>query len=205
MTSSDNLLIERSLVVIKPDGVQRGLVGEIIKRLERTGLKLVAAKLVQVDSQLVGEHYEDNPEYHQIVGEKTLSNYRERGADPVKELGTDDPVEVGRIVRKWNMNYLSQGPVLAMVWQGYRATSIIRKLTGHTFPEKADPGTIRGDLAIDGVEMANVAKRSVINLLHASGNAEEAEREIKLWFKDEEIYQYQRSDDPVLSGEMFAS
>lgn len=192
--------VEKTVVLIKPDGVQRALAGEIIKRFENVGLKLVAMKMVWVDSDMVGKHYADKEDYHRFVGEKCLENYKKYGMDPNEEVGTMDPVEIGRLVRSWNMEYLTAGPVIAMIWEAPHAVEIVRKLIGHTFPQVAAPGTIRGDYAGDSTFVSNILKRSVKNMLHASGSVEEAEFESELWFRKEEIYSYKRADEDLIWG-----
>lgn len=181
---------EYSVVIIKPDGVKKRIMGEVISRFERVGLKLISAKMVWVSESHVGKHYQDNDDYHKTVGEKTLENYKKYGFDAEENLGTKDPVEVGKLVRKWNMEFMSSGPVFAMLWEGPGAIPLIRKMAGFTFPADAIPGTIRGDYALDSSYLSNVERRSTQNIIHASGNVEEAEFERKLWFHEEEIYQY---------------
>lgn len=182
--------IDHTVVLIKPDGVKKAIVGEVLGRFERVGLKLIAAKLIWVDKTFVGKHYQDNDNYHKTVGEKTLENYKKYGLDAHENLGTTDPVKIGRMVRNWNMNFLSSGPVFAMLWEGPEAVMIVRKIVGNTFPSDALPGTIRGDFALDSAYVSNVQKRSTQNIIHASGNKEEAIFEEKLWFKENEIYSY---------------
>lgn len=184
--------MEQTVVLIKPDGVKRGIVGDIVSRFEKVGLKICAAKLIWVDKTTVGKHYKDTNSYHRSVGEKTLENYKKYGIDPKENLGTKDPVKIGKLVRKWNMDFLSSGPVFAILLQGPGAITIVRKIVGHTFPAEAPPGTIRGDYSLDSSFDANVQKRTVRNLIHASGSREEAEFEKKLWFKKGEIYSYKR-------------
>lgn len=181
---------EQTVVLIKPDGVRRGLIGGILSRFERVGLKLAASKLIWVDKTLIGKHYADRDEYHKIVGEKCLENYEKYGIDPNENLGTKDPIKIGRMVRSWNMEFVASGPVFAMLLEAPGAVAIVRKIVGHTFPADALPGTIRGDYAMEAAFTSNVQKRSVENLVHASGNVEEAEFEKKLWFKKTEIYSY---------------
>lgn len=183
-------MMQRTVVLIKPDGVKKGLIGEILSRFERVGLKLVASKLIWVDKTFVGKHYTDKDEYHKTVGEKTLENYKKYGFDSNENLGTQDPIEIGRIVRKWNMEFLSSGPVFAMLLEGSGAVPLVRKIVGFTFPSDAIPGTIRGDFALDSAYESNLQKRATENLIHASGNEEEAEFERKLWFKEKDIYSY---------------
>lgn len=179
--------MEQSVVLIKPDGVARGIVGEVITRFEKVGLQMKAMKLIKVSATHVGKHYRDDKDYHRSVGKKTLENYQKFGLDANEDLGTKDPVEIGRIVRKRNMEFLSSGPVVAMLWEGNEVIRLIRKIVGHTFPAEAIPGTIRGDYGQDTAKVVNVEKRSANNIIHASGDAAEAEWERKLWFKEAEI------------------
>jgi len=192
-------MMERTLVLIKPDGVKRGIIGEIIARFEKAGLKPVGMKMIWVDKDLVAKHYPtDRVELLKGIGEKTLNSYAEIGKDAKKELGTDDPVEIGKLVNAWNMEALSIGPVIAIVFEGIHAVATVRKITGFTLPHSAAPGTIRGDYSIDSPALANERKRPVRNLIHASGNLEEAEYEIKLWFRPEELHSYKRADEDVM-------
>ncbi len=191
-------MIEKTVVLVKPDGVQRALVGKIISRFEDVGLKLVALKMVWVDKDHVAKHYTDEKGYLTSVGEKTLNTYEKYGKDPNEELGTDDPYEIGKMVRNWNIEFLSSGPVVAMIWEGVHAVATVRKIVGGTLPFAAEPGTIRGSFSIDSPVLANDKKRTVRNLVHASGNTEEAEFEVKLWFHDDEIYSYKRADEAIM-------
>lgn len=178
-------------MLVKPDAVERRLIGEIISRFEKVGLKIAAMKMVWVDSDLVGRHYADKDDYHRVVGEKTLENYEKYGLDANENLGTKDPVEIGRIVRKWNMEMLSSGPLVALLLQGPPGVvPFVRKMVGFTFPHDALPGTIRGDFGIDSSYYANLEKRTAKSIVHASGSIEEAEFEKKLWFHEDEIFNY---------------
>jgi nucleoside-diphosphate kinase len=187
------MAIEQTLAVIKPDGVQRGLVGEIIGRFERVGLKIIGMKLVWVNPELVAQHYTDDEAYLMSVGEKALSSAKERG----KEM-TETALQIGQRVRESNMRYMSTGPVLAFVLQGNTAVQTVRNIIGGTNPLTADMGTIRGDLTIDDFSQADAEGRSVRNLMHASGTVEEAAREIPLWFSKKELHDYQTVMDKVL-------
>ena len=190
---------QRTLVVLKPDAVKRGLIGEIIKRFERVGLKLVACKMLQVSRELADKHYPlSRREFIEGMGKKTLENYKDMGVDPIKEMGTDDPYEIGKVIREWLVEMITSGPVLAMVWEGPHAVELVRKITGHTLPLKAEPGTIRGDFSFDSSYLANTGKRAIKNLLHASGDPEEAEYEINLWFSEDEIHSYERAEEKVM-------
>ncbi|MBU1146684.1 nucleoside-diphosphate kinase [Patescibacteria group bacterium] len=177
---------ERTFVIIKPDGIQRTLIGEIIRRYERIGLKLVALKMAVPDEKTVVKHYTVDPDWIRKVGEKSIISYQNKGlVAPFK-----DPEECGRAVLGRLKKYLTTGPVIAMVWQGNKAVGIIRKLTGGTEPLTSDVGTIRGDLTIDSYDMSDLDDRAIRNLIHASGSVEEAEKEIEIWFKKDEIFNY---------------
>lgn len=188
--------MEQTLVILKPDAVIRGLVGEVIKRFENVGLKIVAAKFIHASKELVEKHYpQDREELWVGIGNKTLENYKDLDMDPKESLGTDDPKEIGKMVRVWLMDYISEGPVLAMVLEAPHAVELVRKMTGNTLPLVSAPGTIRGDFSYDSSYLANSNKRPIRNLIHASGNKEEAEYEIPLWFSKEEIYEYKRAGE----------
>lgn len=182
--------IEKTVVIIKHDGVARGLMGEIIKRFERVGLKLVALEFIESTHDMGAMHYKAEQKWLNTVGNRTLNDYKEKGIDPIKAIGTNDPVEIGKIVRDWLIEYLAYGPVLAMVWEGPNAVMVARKLIGDTRPAYAAPGTIRGDFGLDYPDLANSQKRPMYNLIHASGEIAEAEEEIKLWFGEGEVIKY---------------
>jgi nucleoside-diphosphate kinase len=177
---------ERTLVIIKPDGVQRTLIGEIIKRYEQTGLKLTGIKMLIPTDDLIENHYTIDPEWFRLVGEKTIKSAHAKGHAPISE----DAVVAGRMILDILKKYLTSGPVVAMVWQGMHAVEIVRKVTGGTEPLTSSIGTIRGDFVIDSYKTANDDGRSVRNLVHASSSVSDAESEIKHWFAPNEIVQY---------------
>ncbi|MDP3975007.1 MAG: nucleoside-diphosphate kinase, partial [Candidatus Jorgensenbacteria bacterium] len=177
---------ERTLVIIKPDGVQRGLIGEVVQRYERTGLKLVALKMVVPHETLVEKHYLLDPDWQRKSGEKTINAYKKKGQVPP----SDDPVKVGEVTLAKLKRFLSSGPVVVMVWAGMHAVGVVRKITGGTEPLTSDVGTIRGDFTIDSYEVSDEDNRATRNIVHASGSPEEAEKEILLWFKPEELLNY---------------
>ncbi len=193
-------LIERSLVFVKPDGLKRGLVGEIIKRLETTGLKLVAIKMISPSKELAEKHYpKERREFIEGMGKKTLANYQELGINAKEQLGSDDPYQIGLMIRNWLIEMIVNKPVVAMVFEGPLAVSLVRKITGNTLPYLAQPGTIRGDFSFDSSALANLQKRAIKNLVHASGSKEEAEYEIPLWFSQDEIFSsYKRVEEEVM-------
>jgi nucleoside-diphosphate kinase len=183
--------MEQTLVILKPDALQRGIAGEIITRFERIGLKIVAAKMVIATEELANKHYPTSrTEFIEGMGNKTLENYEEQGLDPVKELGTDDAHKIGLQLQKWLVEFITDGPVLAFVLEGPHAVELVRKICGHTLPSKSLPGTIRGDYSFDSSALANKSKRPIRNLVHASGSIEEAEFEVGLWFSESEIHSY---------------
>lgn len=191
--------MEHTLVLIKPDGVKRALIGDIIHRFERAGLKVVGLKMVWVDKDLVDKHYpNEREEFIKGMGQKTLDNYKELGIDPIERAGTDDPHKIGMMINMWNKELLTSGPVVAMVLEGNHAITNTRRIVGPTLPSLAAPGTIRGDLSLDSSALANEKKRAIKNLIHASGNKEEAELEISLWFTPEEIHTYRRADEEAM-------
>lgn len=192
---------EKTLVVIKPDGLQRGLIGEIIKRYERSGLKLVALKMLIPNPELVEKHYSIDPEWGVKTGSKTIAAYKKAGKEPPSE----DPLKVSGIIFDNLKKYMVTGPVVAMVWQGIHAVGIIRKITGGTEPLTSDVGTIRGDLTIDSYEVADIDKRAVRNLIHASGSDWEAEKEIAIWFKPEELLKFRLINEEILYDVNFDS
>ncbi len=185
---------EQTLVIIKPDGIQRSLVGEIIKRYERVGLKLLSLKMFVPAEEMVEQHYLLDPNWKRIVGEKAIESYKKRGLQPTSE----NPEEVGQRVLDGLKKYLTAGPVVAMVWQGAHAVEVVRKLTGGTEPRSSDVGTIRGDYVLDSYQMADSDNRAVRNLIHASGTIQEAEKEIPHWFSKDELVRYNIAQEKIL-------
>lgn len=182
--------MEKTLIIIKPDGVSQNLIGEILKRFEAAGLKIISARMTQADRQLAEKHYPaDRTELWTGIGNKTLKNYKELGQDVQKLMGTSDPAEIGRMVRVWLLDYITEGPVLAAILEGENAVSKVREICGDTLPSNAAKGTIRGDYGTDSAVVANTEKRAIKNLIHASGTIEEAEYEIPLWFSSDEIHE----------------
>jgi len=156
--------VEKTLVLFKPDAVQRGVVGEILTRFERVGLKIVGTKMIAPDRDHYYKHYEDIGKMVTRRGEDTFNI---------------------------TLDLMLQGPVIAMVFEGVEAVALVRKLVGTTEPKSAAPGTIRGDFSHMSFGFADSAKKGIPNLIHASGDPEEAEQEIGHWFSDDELYDYQ--------------
>lgn len=155
--------VEKTLVLFKPDAVQRGVVGEILTRFERVGLKIIGTKMIAPDRDHYYKHYEDIGKMVTRRGEETFNI---------------------------TLDLMLQGPVIAMVFEGVEAVALVRKLVGTTEPKSAAPGTIRGDFSHMSFGFADSAKKGIPNLIHASGDPEEAEQEIGHWFSDDELYDY---------------
>ncbi len=185
---------EKTLVIIKPDGIQRTLIGEIVRRYERCGLKLIAIKMLIPTRELIEKHYISNSNWIKDKGKQVIETYTQHNKQPPYT----NPQEMGEFIFDILVKYMTSGPIVAMVWQGMNAIGIVRKITGSTEPRSSDVGTIRGDLTIDSYEISDVDKRAVRNLIHASGNPQEAETEIDLWFKKEEILSYRLISEEIL-------
>lgn len=189
---------EITFVMIKPDGVKRGLSGEIIRRIEQTGLKIVAMEMFKPTHELMDNHYPKDEKWINRLGEKTTNTYEKFGFDLVKELGTTDKMEIGKMVRSWLIEYMTSAPLLRMVVKGVHAISMVRKMAGPTMPADAEMGTIRGDFSVDSAAAANRDKRAVHNIIHASETPQEALHEIEHWFGSKDvILDYQRTDESV--------
>ena len=189
----ENLKEEKTFVMIKPDGVRKGLIGEIIKRFEQRDLKIVAIEMFMPTKKQIDDHYPKDPSWIKRLGEKSLRTYQKYNIDPKPLLGTSDPDEIGKMVRAWLVDYMLSAPLVRMVVQGMHAVDMVRKISGSTLPYEADMGTIRGDFSNDSPALANSEKRAVMNIVHASETSEEAIHEIKHWFgTTEKIFNYKR-------------
>lgn len=189
---------EKTVLIVKPDGVKRGLTGEIISRIEQRGLKVIALQMVWPTKEQIDNHYPKDLAWIKRLGEKSINTYKEHGMDPKKELGTDDPAKIGEFVRSWLIDFLTSGPVVKMVVKGIRAVAMVRKIAGQTMPTLAEMGTIRGDFSVDDAAAANRNKRAVHNIVHASETPEEAEHEIEFWFAPEDIHDYKRAEEDIM-------
>ena len=185
---------EKTLVIIKPDGIQRTLIGEIIKRIERVGMKMVGVKMIVPTEEMIRRHYLIDPLWLEKAGQKSLDSYEKKGIVPK----ITDPKEIGEKILGRLVRYMTSGPVIAIVWQGAHSVGIVRKIVGSTEPLSSDVGTIRGDLVLDSYQMSDQDDRSVRNLIHASGHVNEAEKEIEIWFSEKEIVNYRLIQEQVL-------
>lgn len=184
---------ERTFVIIKPDGIQRALIGEIIRRLERTGLKFIAMKFVVLNEDNLWKHYNKDDEWFEKKGGNIIKEMEAKGLKVEKPA-----IEYGKDILRHLVAFMTSGPVLVMVIEGNQAVGIVRKIVGGTEPLTSDIGTIRGDLTIDSYALSGIDGRAVRNLVHCSESPEEAEREIKLWFDESEIIKYSLIQDRIL-------
>jgi len=184
---------ERTFVIVKPDGVQRGLVGEIVKRFERTGLKIVGMKLAMCAEEKVWKHYNKDDAWFLKKGTKIVEDRTAAGMTVDKE-----PIEYGKDIIRALVKFMTAGPVVMMVIEGNQAIAIVKKLVGGTEPATSDVGTIRGDLTVDSYAIAAIDDRAVRNLIHCTDNPAEAQPEIDLWFAPEELIAYKTVGEQIL-------
>ena len=184
---------EITFVIIKPDGVRKGLVGEILKRFEQRDMKIVALEMFVATRDEMDNHYPKEERWLRRLGEKTMATYAKYGYDIKRDFGTSDLVQIGKAVRGWLLDYTSSAPMVKMVVQGVHAVDMVRKIVGPTMPYLAEMGTIRGDFSADSPAIANAERRAVYNLVHASETPEEAKHEIEHWFgKKSAVFKYKR-------------
>jgi nucleoside-diphosphate kinase len=188
---------ERTLLIIKPDAVKRGMIGTIIETFEKTGLKLMGAKMVRPDAEVIKNHYPGTPEWVAEMGNKTLASFKQSGTDVKKVMGTEDPKELGQFVYDRLIKYWQEGPIVVMVFQGQNAVAVCRKLRGHTIPALADAGTLHATYSFDSSTLSSSLDRVVKTFVHASGSVDEAEREIAYWFKGVTFTNYVRETDAL--------
>ncbi|MDX9913497.1 MAG: nucleoside-diphosphate kinase [Candidatus Moranbacteria bacterium] len=184
---------EKTFVIIKPDGVQRGLMGEILKRFERTGLKVIGVKFVVPTENQCWEHYNKDEAWFIEKGTKIVKSREEAGMPIEKEA-----IDYGKAIIQQLVDFMTSGPVLTMILEGNRAADVVKKLVGATEPSTSDVGTIRGDLTVDSYDLAGIDERAVRNLIHCSDKPEEAEREIAIWFNENEIINYRLVQEQIL-------
>lgn len=184
---------ERSFVIIKPDGIQRSLIGEIISRIERTGLKFVGFKFIVPEEKQCWDHYNKDDEWFLSKGTRIVDDRKKNNLPIEKEA-----IEYGKDIIQANVDFFRSSPVLAMVIEGNQAVAIVKKLVGSTEPTTSDVGTIRGDLTLDSYALSALDNRAVRNLIHCSDSPDEAEREIKIWFSEAEIISYRLVQEAIL-------
>jgi len=189
---------QKALLIIKPDGVKRGLIGKIITRFERVGLKIIGLKFEWAQKEKIIAHYPETEAWFRKVGERTLTNYAKKNLDAKQVFKTDDPVSIGKTVKNWLIDYMRESPVFLAVVEGYECIEIVRKITGNTIPVLAAPGTIRGDFSHDTIDLANQQSRPLRNIIHASDTPEDAEKEVSLWFAPGELFEYETAQEKFM-------
>ncbi len=186
-------MLQKTLVLIKHDGIQRGLVGEIVKRFEQKGLKIIGMKMVHPAKEQAEKQYRITEAWVKKLAGNTRAAAKAKG----KEMKETDE-QIAKRVQGWNVKYLTEGPIVAMTIEGYHAIEIVRKIVGHAESRQAEIGTIRGDFSVESYDLADERQRSLRNIIHASGNLEEAENELKIWFKKEELFEYEHHEWKIM-------
>lgn len=184
---------ERTFVILKPDAIQRGLMGEIIKRFESVGLKMVALKMVMATEQQCWDHYNKDEAWYLKKGANIIKNREDLGMPVEKEA-----LEYGKDIIRALAKFMTAGPIVPMIFEGNQAMGIVKKIVGGTEPLTSEVGTIRGDYTLDSYELSSYDDRAVRNLIHCSDVVEEAEREIKIWFNESEIVNYRLIAEGIL-------
>jgi nucleoside-diphosphate kinase len=193
MRKSSHPRHELTFAILKPDAVQRGLLGEIISRIERAGLKIVAMKLTMLNEKKLWEHYNKDEAWFLKKG-TNIANERKATGMPIEK----EPIEYGKDIIRALVKFMTSGPVVILAIEGNQAVSVVKKLVGGTEPSTSDVGTIRGDFTIDSYSISAIDDRAVRNLVHCSDSVEEAERELKLWFTKEDILKYRLISEAIL-------
>lgn len=193
MRKSSHPRHELTFAILKPDAVQRGLLGEIISRFERAGLKIVAMKLTMLDEKKLWDHYNKDEAWFLKKGTNIVNERKASGLPVDKE-----PIEYGKDIIRALVKFMTSGPVVVLAIEGNQAVSVVKKLVGGTEPSTSDVGTIRGDFTLDSYAISAIDNRAVRNLVHCSDAVEEAERELKLWFSEKEIIKYRLVSEAIL-------
>jgi nucleoside-diphosphate kinase len=184
---------ERTFVILKPDTVQRSLMGEVIKRFERTGLKCTAMKMFMATEAQLLAHYNKDEAWFLKKGTRIIEDLTAQGRPVEKEA-----IEYGKDIIRTIVNYMVAAPVVGMVWEGNEAVAVVSKLVGSTEPKTSDVGTIRGDYTVDSYGHSSYENRAVRNLVHQSESPAEAEREIAIWFIEDEIMKYTTAQERIM-------
>jgi len=193
MRKSSHPKHELTFAILKPDAVQRGLLGEIISRFERAGLKIVAMKLTMLDEKKLWNHYNKDEAWFLKKGSNIVAERKASGL-PIDK----DPIEYGKDIIRALVKFMTSGPVVLLAIEGNQAVSVVKKLVGGTEPSSSDVGTIRGDFTLDSYAISAIDNRAVRNLVHCSDAVEEAERELRLWFTPEDILKYRLVSEAIL-------
>ncbi len=180
-------------MIIKPDGVQRGLVGEILSRFEKVGLKIVGMKFGMLDKQKIWEHYGKDDAWFLKKGTNIVNDRKNAGLPVDKE-----PIEYGKDIIRALEKFMTTCPVVSLALEGNQAVAVVKKMVGETEPSTSDVGTIRGDLTLDSYQISAVDDRAVRNLVHCSDEVDNANKELALWFEDKDLYDYRVIAEAIL-------
>lgn len=184
---------ERSFIIVKPDGVQRSLVGEIIRRFEATGLKIVGMKMAVLPEEKLWKHYDKDDEWFLKKGTNIVKDKEAAGQAIEKEA-----IEYGKDIIRALVKYMTAGPVVMLAVEGNQAVAVVKKIVGETEPATSDVGTIRGDFTIDSYAICAVDDRAVRNLIHCSDEVENANKELEMWFSKEDLIDYKSVQEAIL-------
>ncbi len=184
---------ERTLVILKPDAIQRSLVGTVLSRIENTGLKFVAMKFLLPEADQCWKHYNKDEAWFMKKGTRIVEDRKAQNLPIEKEA-----LDYGKDIIQSNVDFFTSGPVLAFVVEGNQSVAIVKKLVGGTEPTTSDVGTIRGDFTVDSYALSSIDNRAVRNLVHCSDSPEEAEREIPIWFNEKDILNYRLVQEQIL-------
>jgi len=177
-------IYEKTLLIIKPDGVKKKIVGEIIRRFEDADIHPVEINMSKANFEQMDNHYPKSNEWIERLGNKTLSSFA-KNKEPVEPIfNSDNPLHIGQQVRAWLIEYMISGPIVKIIMEGVDAINRGRKIVGHTIPALAEPNTIRCDFSDDTVIKCNLERRSLYNVVHISETKEEAKNEINIWFSN---------------------
>ncbi len=184
---------ERTFVILKPDTIQRGLMGEVISRFEKVGLKMIALKMIMATEQQCWDHYNKDEAWYLKKGANIIKNREDLGMPIEKEA-----LAYGKDIIRALARFMTAGPIVPMIFEGNQAMGIVKKIVGGTEPLTSEVGTIRGDYTLDSYELSSYDDRAVRNLIHCSDQTDEAEREIKIWFDESEIIAYRLVAEGIL-------
>lgn len=184
---------ERTFIILKPDAIQRSLIGEVMSRFERTGLKIVGMKMITATRAQAAAHYGKDDAWCEKVGGRIIGDIERDGKKAEKPA-----LEYGRDILNGLLDFLTCSPVVIIALEGNQAVGVVKKLVGGTEPLTSDVGTIRGDLTSDSYEIAGIDNRAVRNLVHCSDHVDEAKREIGIWFKPEDLITYKHVNEKML-------
>lgn len=184
---------ERTLILLKPDSVHRSLIGEIINRFERTGLKIIGLKMLVATSEQCWKHYNKDDAWFISKGQRTIDGRKDLGMPIEKEA-----IEYGKDIIRSLEKYITAGPIVAIVIEGNSSVNIVKKLVGGTEPASSPAGTIRGDYAVDSYSICDLDSRAARNLVHCTDNPKESDYEIPIWFNESELLNYRLAQDEML-------